>query len=263
MGQKRNWTADEYRYLEENWGIVSLNRIAKKLNRSKTAIKIKVQRKGLGAFLQNGEYVTVNQLFKAIGKDSSNGYAEYSWIKNRGFPVKLKRVENCSFKIIYIDDFWKWAEQHRNFIDWSKFNENALGREPNWVDAQRRLCINTKNKYHTTPWTKEEDSRLILLLKQYRYTVDELSKRIGRTDGAIQRRCCELKIKERPLKADNHKLWSNEEHFQLEKLIKQGYNYELLAEIFNRSSKAIRGRIYNMYSTENLDKVRALIGIGK
>lgn len=256
-----NWTADEYQYLEENWGHISLKSISTKLNRSVNSIKIKVARLGLGAFLDNGDYVTYNQLLLAIGK-ASYSYTEKSWIEERGFPVKYRVVNNCRFRIVFIEDFWKWADKHRNFIDWSKFVPLALGKEPDWVKYQRKICYETKSSFRTTPWTTEEDNRLIMLLKQHRHTVDQISKRLGRTTGAIQRRCTDLGIKERPVKADNHKKWSDEEYHQLGEMIKQGYSYELLAEHFNRSSKAIRGRVYWMYLTENLDKVRAIIGDG-
>ena len=38
-----------------------------------------------------------------------------------------------------------------------------------------------------------------------------------------------------------------------------GYDYDLISEHINRSSKAIRGLVYRSYGTENLDKVRARI----
>ena len=54
----RNWTKAEDDYLEENWGKKSIGTIAQSLGRSRQGV---IQRKdtlGLGAFLENGEYVT-------------------------------------------------------------------------------------------------------------------------------------------------------------------------------------------------------------
>ncbi len=259
----KNWTPQEYEYLQENWGRTSLPSIAASLNRSTNAIKIKVARLGLGAFLDNGDYVTFNQLLHALGVQCGYGYKPTSWIKNRGFPVKYKTVENNRFRIVYIADFWKWAEQHRTFIDWAKFKTNSIGAEPDWVKAQRKIGVIAKSKYRTTPWTVAEDNLLKMLLKQHRYGGKELSERLMRTEGAIQRRICTLGLMERPVKADNHNKWSDDEYQRLGELIKQGYSYELLSEIFGRSSKAIRGRVYWMYLTEDLDKVRGIIGNGR
>lgn len=41
---------------------------------------------------------------------------------------------NNTFKIIYLDEFWKWAEKNRSFLDFSKMEPLALGKEPGWVN---------------------------------------------------------------------------------------------------------------------------------
>lgn len=43
-----------------------------------------------------------------------------------------------------------------------------------------------------------------MLLQQHRYGYAELSDMLRRSAGAIQRRCNDLGLKERPVKADNH-----------------------------------------------------------
>jgi hypothetical protein len=259
----QNWTPEEYEYLQEVWGKTSLKTISAKLNRSPNAIKIKIQRLGLGAFLDSGEYVTFNQFLKAIGVEGGYGYKMTSWIKNRDFPVRHKTVNENRFRVVYINDFWRWAEQHRAFIDWPKFSENALGAEPLWAKEQRKIGIASKNKYHITPWTTAEDNLLKMLLSQQRYSCMQLSARMHRTEGAIQRRICDLGLNERPVKTENHTFWSESEYLKLGELIKQGYSYELLSDAFGRSSKAIRGRVYSMYLTEDLDKVCSIIGKGQ
>lgn len=85
---------------------------------------------------------------------------------------------------------------------------------------------------------------------------------LGRSEGAIQRRILDLGLKERPLKADNHVKWTPDEYMRLEELIKHRLNYELMSDELGKSVKAIRGRVYSMYLTENLDRVAAMIGSG-
>jgi hypothetical protein len=258
MGLARNWKEEEYNYLQEHWGNRSLRAIAKSLNRTSIAVKIKVARLGLGSFLSNGEYVSYNQLLKAIGKFSYS-YTTTSWIKNRGFPVKNKTVNKCNFRVVYIKDFWIWAEKNKSFINWSKFVENCLGEEPDWVEQQRKLSISHKRRFCNEPWTEQEDSKLRALLKQYRYGYKELSVILNRTSGAIQRRCCDLKLKERPVKADNKIKWTEQDKVKLHNMILSGYSYEDMAKVLDKSSKAIRGTVYRIYTSENLDKVRGYI----
>lgn len=263
MGQGRNWTQEEKQYLEDNWGTLSKQTLAKNLNRSLNAIEVMKNRLRLGAFLDNGDYVTWNQLQIALGLGrSGSGYKMISWVKNRDFPIRTKKVGNNSFKIVKIDDFWKWAEQNKDLLDFTKFEKNAIGEEPAWTKEKRKHDFEKARKYVNTPWTKAEDEKLKYLLRQYKYTYDDLSKMLKRTNGAIQRRVCDLGIKDRPIKADNHVKWTDEDFGLLGELIKQGYGYELIAEKIGKSAKAIRGRVYSMYLTENLDKARMIIGKG-
>ena len=78
----RKWTQEEYDYLQEKWGTISLQSIARYLDRSENAIRIKVQRLGLGPFLEGGEYVSWNQLLIALGIQGGRRYKDISWIKN-------------------------------------------------------------------------------------------------------------------------------------------------------------------------------------
>lgn len=263
MGRAPNWKPEEIEYIEENWGKTSLKRMSQRLGRSEAAIKLKVGRKlHLGAFLDAGDYVTYNQLAKALGKYSANTYTLISWVKNRGFPIKYKTVGNNKFRVVYLNDFWKWAEQNRDFIDFSRLDENILGAEPAWVKTQRRSDQTRSEKYLSSPWTPTEDKELLRLLRQYRYTYLDLSKRLHRTSGAIQRRISELRYRERPIKADNTVKWTTDEYTLLAGLIKSGVPAPLIAEQIGKSEKAVRGRVYQTYKTENLDAVRRMIGFG-
>ena len=62
----RTWKPEEEDYLMEKWGQISVPAIAKKLNRTTNAVKVRAQRLGLGAVLMAGEYVTLNQLLSFI-----------------------------------------------------------------------------------------------------------------------------------------------------------------------------------------------------
>lgn len=263
MGIGRNWTTEEDEFLAENWGQRSIKRIAEALNRSENAIVCRKNKLGLGAFLDSGGYITLNQLMLAIKGTSVSSYDLTSWIKNRSLPVKHKRVGNSSFRVIYLDDFWPWAEKNASFLDFSKFEKNVLGKEPEWVAAKRRAdCI---REYHIkkSPWTPSEDDKLKHLLEQQRYGYAEIAHELRRTEGAIVRRINDLGLKFRAVKADNHQLWTPEDLAQLTAGIKSMESYEQIhLRIPHKSTKAIRGRVYNSYLTERLDLVRDMIGDG-
>ena len=177
----------------------------------------------------------------------------------------MQRVQNNSFRMVDIGEFWEFAENNRHLFDFSRLEENALGEEPDWVKAKRTEdCKRARNvKPHNEKWTEHEDRELLRLLREYRYTYSEIAARLHRTEGAITRRITDLGIKERPLKADNHTKWTGDELQTLGRMIKAGSTYESMSETVGKSSKAIRGRVFNMYLTENLSKVSKIIGDGE
>ena len=102
--------------------------------------------------------------------------------------------------------------------------------------------------------------RLRNLLKQYRYTWPELSKELSRSEGAIQRRINDLKIKDRPIRADPHAgSWTPELVAVLKDGIRNGDPYSLIAQKVGKSEKAVRGYVFRIWKTEVADKIRQII----
>ena len=261
----RKWTAEEEEYLMDKYGSVSIPAIAKKLGRTVEAVKIRAQKIGLGSALQCGDYITLNQLMKALGMcgGHSYGYQLKSWVQDRGMPVHTRRVINNSFRVVYLDEFWSWAEKNRSFLDFSKMEPLALGEEPDWVPLQRKIDAISAINQRKDPWTPVEDQHLAYLLKQHKYTLAELSRELRRSAGAIQRRCCDLGLKERPVRQSPHNPWSDADLQLMADMIRQGYSYTMIGEACGgRSEKAIRGKVYYTYLTEDADKIRAMMGAG-
>lgn len=264
MAGGRPWTAAEETYLMDKWGTYSIPAIAKKLNRSVQAIKIRATRLHLGPVLMGGDYVTFNKLALAVtGGSKCHTYQMKSWIENRGFPVHTKKVVDNSFLVVYLDEFWEWAEKNRSFIDFSKMEPLALGAEPDWVAQQRKIDVISYANQRKDPWTQQEDQRLEYLVKQHKYTYAEVSRELRRSAGAIQRRCQDLGLKERPVRESPHNPWTDADLQLMADMIRQGCSYTMIGDACGgRSEKAVRGVVFNKYHTENADKVRAMLGDG-
>lgn len=260
----RTWTKEEVEYFKEKWGNVSIPILAKKLNRSVNAVKLKAGRLNLGPMLENGAYVTLNQLAIALTGGNFSSYCKKSWIENRGMPVHSKKVIKNTFKIVYLDEFWKWAEKNRSFLDFSKMEPLTLGKEPAWVNEQRKKDYKSNALQRKDRWMPYEDDKLRYLLKQQKYGYAEVAEILHRSEGAIQRRCTDLGIRERPVKADiGGNLWTDDMYRIITKGIKNGDSYSLIANRIGKSEKAVRGKVYNKYLTESADKVRTMIGDGQ
>lgn len=247
----KTWSKDEVMILEEYWEKSSIPNIAKRLGRTVYSVRNKAYRIGLSDHLHSSEHITINQLIKALGR-SSYSYFMHSFVGNRAMPIKYKKSINMEYKVISLDDFWKWAKRHRSFVDFSKMQEGALGKEPKWVNEQRK-ADQRYAMYKKTPWTPDEDALLESLLATYKYTYRDLSIRIKRTEGAIKRRVLDLNIKMRPVK-DNVKIWTKEEADILIDMAARGYKPEIIAEYIDRSALSIRGKLERI-EKEKLEKV--------
>ena len=267
MGLGKKWTAEEEHYLSEAWGTTSIDGICKRLNRSKNAIMVRVNRLGLAPFLESGEYISMHQLILALGYGGSEGYKVKSWIDNRDFPVHIqKRSDKMRVKVVYIDEFWEWAEKNRSFLDFSKMEPLALGAEPEWLAEQRKRDYRNFAIQRKDRWTSRDDLELKLLLEKRQFGYAELSDKLHRSAGAIQRRIRDLGLTIFPIRAKNHgesAKWTPE-HFQiLADGIRNGKSYTEIGREIGKSEKAIRGKVYLDYLTEDADKVRAMLGDGK
>lgn len=260
----RRWTKEELEYLQEHWGTSPTPKLAAKLNRTVNAIKLRASRMGLGPTLDSGTYITLNQIQETFNAASRRGYGAVmeGWVKKRGMPIHYKRVNKNRFRVVYLDEFWEWAYENRSYLDFSKMEPLALGKEPDWVKEQRKKDSNHFRGQRKEPWTAEEDSRLIMLVKQMKYTYKELSDILCRSEGAIARRCISLGIKERPLRENPHGVWKEQDYQTLANGIREGNSYAQIGKAIGKSEKAIRGRVYTTYLTENADKVRKLMGEG-
>jgi len=259
MGQKPNWKPSEKAYLSENWGTVSMGGLIRTLGRSEVAIMIMVQRLGLPPFLESGEYISFNRLIKTVtGKDKNYTHKSISWGEKRGLKICRKLRNRKRIKVVYLDDFWEWAEKNRAYIDFSQMEPLSLGVEPDWVSAQREKDFYQHSLKRTDAWTPVEDSRLKYLLKKHRHGYAELEVELQRTSGAIQRRILDLGLKERPVKAEDSK-WTDEHLDILTAGILGGDSYGAIGRMLGRSEKAVRGKVYNIFRTENADRVRTAL----
>lgn len=181
FNKTRSWTKEEIEYLEDNYGAISLNTIAKNLNRTPEAVAAKKDKLKLGSVFNATEYLTVPQLAEIVGVDKTT---VADWIKNK-YLNATKKVLHTKGKYwrIKTSDFWKFAKEYPKFIDYSKFEENSLGKEPSWVKYARKNYKRPRNG--AKPWTKTQEA----LLKKYwneGKTNKEIGELLGRTPFAVR-----------------------------------------------------------------------------
>lgn len=243
------WTKQEIDYLSDNWGYLTIPKIAENLGRSVQAVKLKAQRTGLHRHIHSGCYITVNQLATAINHSYS---IVINWEKY-GLEIKKKKSINKFYKIIKIEDFWEWAKNHKQLVHFDRIEPLILGEEPEWVQEARRADFNGKTS--RAKWTSNDNDRLIYMLNQYRYSVSEIATALNRTEGAVKRHILDLGLKQRPIRQEDRK-WTEDQINTLLDMVERGYNFEQIGKCIGRTGSAIRGKYEQLINPKYMKQQR-------
>jgi excisionase family DNA binding protein len=186
----KRWTIEDEDFLKEKVCTLSFPALAKRLGRSVNAIEVRVRRLGIeNTKLLSGK-LTANELAMALNIDN---HTVYRWIENHGLKAVRKVTRQVAkFNLISVEDFWKWAEQNKEKINFTKIDPLVLLPEPKWVEEERKRDYHTIPKRQAAQWTDEEDKRLISLLNG-NYTQKEIGEFLNRSENAVQRRVSRLR----------------------------------------------------------------------
>lgn len=211
------WTEEEEEYLQRRYGKTTLKRIAKKLGRSENAIEIKAGRLGISSALEATGELTAAEIAKVFKIDAH--VVVDKWIKDKGLKAQYKAVKfTRKFWRIKIEDFWKWAEDNKEIINFSKLERNILGKEPNWVDIERKKDFKEKPKRQHQFWNELEDRKLKNLWKSSK-SIKEIAEILNRSSSSARHRSKRLGLK--PYKKVNIP-WTDEEVNTIIKMKKDG-----------------------------------------
>ncbi|KIN81885.1 hypothetical protein [Clostridium botulinum] len=236
--KRRDYTKEELTYLEEQWGAKSVKAIAKKLKRSEWAVRMKAYKMGLGDPKLSIDGITINQLSKAIGVHYQS--IMRNWVEQYGFPIKNKVLINENIAYATQNDFWEWTKNNKNLIDFSRIEENILGKEPQWAKEKRRIDILANNKSRNKrPWADSEIEKLISLLKTYNFTYADIAERLGRSQSAVKRKIYDLKIPYRPVPKRRGVFWTKDQKVKLKDLYNKGYTPTLISKTIGKSEFSI------------------------
>lgn len=180
----RKWTDEEIAYLKENYGNYLDVTIAKNLNRSITAVKVKAKRLHLHTFkVSNAEYISVYQLAKLLKISNS---VIYKWIKKyNDFPVVSKKIYYDSCYLVVFDKVLEWLERHQDVFNAKDIEPFLFGKEPDWLKKKRTSDFNSTPRNSKKSWTKREEDYLLHLLRQGK-SVKEISVIMGRSCSGIR-----------------------------------------------------------------------------
>lgn len=175
----KRWTPEEDAFLKEKMGKLSIKRMAQKLNRTPIAVRARIYNLGLGRTAEASGLLTVSRLAKSLNVDKS---IVDRWVNSKGLKT-IKRVTSLKQRVNLIDpvEFWKWAEQNKDLIDFSRIEPNAIPPEPEWVKDARKA----KPKRSLKPWTTNEVAKMKQLRRMGK-TYQEIAEILGRTKVSVE-----------------------------------------------------------------------------
>ena len=167
-------------------------------------------------------------------------------LKRAGFPLHSQIIRGrngARFTTVDIDEFWEFAEAHKDLFNFAGMEPNIFGKEPEWATRKRKLdAERLRNGHaHNDEWTKTDDCRLRELLRKQKYSYTEIGRRLRRSEGAVKRRCITLGIKERPVRVRT-RLWTAEEEKRLIEMKEQGYGFDNIGAELGRTALGVRGK---------------------
>lgn len=176
---RREWTKQEELYMEKKYTKQPIEKTAKILNRSIFSVKRKANRLQLNHY---ADYFNAKTIARCFNSDVS---VVIRWIQKFTLPCKKVICPNQTRYLIDPNDFWKWAEENKNIINWSKYEKLSICPEPSWLDDVVKSSINTR---HRSKYTQDEILRVkSMLYKGMSYS--EIAEQMGRTYYGISHLC--------------------------------------------------------------------------
>lgn len=240
----RHWTKEEELYLENRWGNVNFQSLIIATGRSKESIRKKVGRMKLGPAHESMPGVTLARLSEIVGFSLK---VIKNWMNSHDLPaVKKKVTPERSFYYIREEDFWEWAESHRNLLSFSRIEPYSLGKEPEWVANQREIDSMDLVKVKSSNWTDEEKLILRSMVNANRYTYKDISGRLNRSENSIRRMLYQMEIKARPLPIAEKAPWTKKDEDYIVEKFTGGMPLNVIAENLNRTTSSIRAKFERM-----------------
>lgn len=175
---RRKWTAEEEKYMNKYYLRQTAKRTAKALNRTVLSVRRKAERMVINTYYDG--YLSARALADCFSTDVA---VVKRWAEKLSLPViKVKESKNKTRYQVDPEHFWKWADTHRNEINWSGYDLCSILPEPRWVEFE---VSRYKTKRHCQRFTQNEIVR-IKHMQHRGMNKEEIAAEMGRTPESIK-----------------------------------------------------------------------------
>lgn len=172
----KKWTQREENYLLSKYSSQPTIITARQLNRSIHAVRSKAKRMNIGIYNENIYATTIAKCFH------TQVSVVTQWINKKGLRCKKLNKGNDQKYIIEVEDFWKWAKEHKKLINWSRYEPKSLLPEPEWLEGvvKEYDTPNSRRRF-----TEKEIAAIRKMIIKDRLSYKEIARRVGRTVDSI------------------------------------------------------------------------------
>ena len=189
----RKWTEEEKFYLEEKWGTLSVKVLAKRFNRTETAVIRFAEKNGFGSMYREGT-LTTKQISKMFNVNI--GTVRTYWIGKHGLKATKKALKNRRCWRVRMEDLIDWCEHNQDKWKSNHLELYALSIEPEWLKEKRKRDNNEFTEKKGTSWSISEITKLRNLVEEG-YTSKEIAKIMNRSKCSIDGQKTRSEIKSR------------------------------------------------------------------
>ena len=170
--------AEEEKYMNKYYLRQPTKRTAKVLNRSIESVRKKAVQMGINTYYDG--YLSAHVLAECF---STNTQVIKRWIEKFNLPaIKINDSKHRTRYQIDPENFWKWADGHRDVINWSGYDLCSILPEPQWVEFEQSRY---KTKRHCRKFTANEIVQIKHMLRKC-MTYKEIAEKLGRTERSIE-----------------------------------------------------------------------------
>lgn len=193
--ENRHWLTEEVTYLEEKWGVMTIENIAKKLARTKNAVLLKAHKIGLREqIIANGEYLTPKDISNILAVGTRT---VYNWMDKNYLNYKKFRINSIKKYQISIDNFKLFIEEHEDkwntrtadikFITscYTTFRDIASTKVPEWLQQKINVDKHKKPRGCRKQWTIKEENRVKSMINGGK-TCKEIALLLNRSFYSVQ-----------------------------------------------------------------------------
>ena len=175
---RKEWTDEEVDYLLAKLGNARIPVIAENLDRTVASVELKLKRMGLYNIREQTGKIPMGTLARQLGVDRST---VRNWVVNHDLPCTMQRIKDKKmFSLIEAEDFWEWAEDNKEKINFSAIEKHSIPPEPHWVDSMR----NIERKPNYRPWTTKEE-RIVQEELSKGSSYAEIGKKLNRSSTSV------------------------------------------------------------------------------